>query len=226
MPELPDITAYVEALGERAGGATLVAVRLKSAFVLRSVHPPLEASHGRVLTAVRRLGKRIVLCLEEPAPPVFLVMLLMRAGRLSWVSSAPVLKGRRTLAAFDFTTGTAVLTEAGTTRRASLYVVEGTEALARHDPGGLEILAVDAGTFGQRLQRRNHTLKRALTDPSLLAGVGGAYADEILHHARLSPTALTQRLREDEVARLYVSSRHVLQTWTERAAYALGVGGS
>lgn len=212
MPELPDIAAYLEALEHRILGARMERVRLLSPFVLRSVDPPLAAASGRTVTGLRRLGKRIVIALEEE---LFVVLHLMIAGRLHWKS--PGSKGGRIgLAAFDFAAGTLLMTEAGTKRRAALHLARGEATLAEHDPGGLEVFAADLAAFRAALARENHTLKRVLTDPTILAGIGNAYSDEILHRARLSPVRQTRQLSEEESARLFEAARAVLQEWSER----------
>ena len=213
MPELPDITVYLEALRPRVEGRVLAGVRLSSPFLLRSVDPPLERCHGRHVVGLRRLGKRIVLELEGGYG---LVLHLMIAGRLHWKPPRAKIPRRLGLAAFDFEDGTLLLTEAGTQKRASLHVVCGEEALRRLDPGGLEVLEADRAAFDAALHRESHTLKRALTDPHLFSGIGNAYSDEILHRARLSPFKLTDALTDDESARLYEAVRGVLVEWTER----------
>lgn len=212
MPELPDLTVYIEALEARIRGATLRRVEIRTPFVLRTAEPPVEAVVGGRVRELRRIGKRIALGFE---PELWLVIHLMIAGRLQW-SAKPPRANRRTLAVFEFDTGTLVLTEAGTQRRASLHVVSGEEALAAHDPGGLEPLTATRAAFAQALRRENHTLKRALTDPRIFAGIGNAYSDEILHHAKLSPLALTQKLAPAEIERLHASTCRVLELWTER----------
>ncbi len=213
MPELPDVTVYVEALEARVRGATLERVRLASPFLLRSVEPPLAAAAGRRVVAVRRLGKRIVLALEDE---LFLVLHLMIAGRLHWRPAGARPPGKIGLAAFDFSTGTLVLTEAGTKKRAALHLARGAATLAAHDPGGLEVLEADAAAFAAALARESHTLKRALTDPTILSGVGNAYSDEILHRARLSPVKQTRQLTAEETERLFVATRATLLDWCER----------
>jgi len=213
VPELPDIEVYVEAIAGRAVGQPLVAVRLGSPFLLRSADPPIRAAEGKRVLAVRRLGKRIVLPLQDD---LFLVLHLMIAGRLHWKEAGAKLPGRVGLAAFDFPTGSLVLTEAGTKRRAALHLVRGEAALAALDRGGLEPLGASREAFEAALRRENHTLKRALTDPSLFSGIGNAYSDEILHRARLSPVKLTSRLEPDEVARLHAATQEVLAEWVER----------
>jgi formamidopyrimidine-DNA glycosylase len=213
MPELPDVLVYIEALEARIRGARLERVRLLRPFALRSVEPPLSAAAGREVRGLRRLGKRIVIHLHEE---LFLVLHLMVAGRLHWREPGTRPPGPRGLAAFDFSTGTLVMTEAGTRRRASIHLVQGATALRAHDPGGLEVLDGDLGDFRAALAREPHTLKRALTDPGILSGIGHAYADEILHRARLSPVTLSSRLSPDESRRLFEAARQVLVEWTER----------
>jgi formamidopyrimidine-DNA glycosylase len=213
VPELPDIEVYVEALARRTVGEPLRAVRLGSPFLLRSADPPLRAAEGKRVLAVRRLGKRIVLALEDD---LFLVLHLMIAGRLHWKEPGARLPGRVGLAAFDFPAGSLVLTEAGTKRRAALHLVRGEAGLAALDRGGLEPLGATPAAFEAALRRENHTVKRALTDPSLFSGIGNAYSDEILHRARLSPVKLTSRLLPDEVARLHAATQAVLAEWVAR----------
>jgi formamidopyrimidine-DNA glycosylase len=213
MPELPDIEVYVEALGARVVGAPLLGVRLGNPFLLRSADPPLSAAAGRRVVAVRRLGKRIVLVLEEE---LSLVLHLMIAGRLHWKEPGAKLPGRMGLAAFDFPAGTLVLTEAGTKRRASLHLVRGEAGVAALGRGGVEPLEATREAFAAALRAENHTLKRALTDPRLFSGIGNAYSDEILHRARLSPVKLTSRLADDEVVALFEATRAVLLEWTAR----------
>ena len=213
MPELPDVVVYVESLDRRIAGQRLDRVRLISPFVLRTVVPPLAAVEGRRVDTVRRLGKRIVICLEAE---LFLVLHLMIAGRLRWLERGQKLPARITLASFEFATGTVAFTEAGTKKRASLHVVQGEAALAAFDMGGLDVADAGLAAFRERLLRENHTLKRALTDPRLFSGIGNAYSDEILHRARLSPIALTQKLSPEEIARLHGAAREVLAEWTAR----------
>jgi formamidopyrimidine-DNA glycosylase len=213
MPELPDVETYLAALRPRIVGARLARVRLASPFVLRSVDPPLAAVAGRSVTGVRRLGKRIVIALEDE---LFLVLHLMIAGRLHWKSAGARTPGKIGLAAFDFETGTLVLTEAGTKRRAALHLVRGEAALREHDPRGLEPLEADLAAFRAALQAESHTLKRVLTDPRVLSGIGNAYSDEILHAARLSPVRLTRQLDDAEIARLFEAMRRTLTEWTAR----------
>jgi formamidopyrimidine-DNA glycosylase len=213
MPELPDLAVYVDALDTRVRGQVLNAVQIRNPFVLRTVDPPLDAVAGRTVTGVRRQGKRIVL---ELAGELFVVIHLMIAGRLRWLEAGRAAPARITLALFEFASGTLALTEAGTKRRASLHVMRGAAALAALDPGGLEIAEVDAKTFAARVRAENHTLKRALTDPRIVSGIGNAYSDEILHRARLSPIAHTAKLDDEAMARLYAAATAVLGEWTER----------
>lgn len=225
VPELPDITVYVEALQRRAVGSILRAVRLRSAFLLRSVEPSLEGFAGRRLTGLRTIGKRIVFCFAD-GDPLYLVLHLMIAGRMGWKDTpgAAIPGGKRGLAAFDFDSGSLLLTEAAPKKRASLMAVRGDDALRTLDPGGIDLFTADAGTFAARLLSANHTLKRALTDPRLVAGIGGAYADEILHRARLSPVQLTRRLDETELHRLFLAGRDVLSEWIHRLRAETGDG--
>jgi formamidopyrimidine-DNA glycosylase len=213
MPELPDIALYLHALRPRVVGHGITGVRLASPFLLRSVEPALPSAVGRRVLGLRRIGKRIVFELEDD---LFLVFHLMIAGRFRWKPAGAAVPGKVGLMAVDFDHGTLVLTEAGTKRQASLHVVAGTEALARHDPGGLEVLSADVAAFGAALRSETHTLKRALTDPHLFSGIGNAYSDEILHTARMSPFKRTDSLSDDDVSRLYESARQVLSYWTER----------
>jgi formamidopyrimidine-DNA glycosylase len=213
MPELPDIVVYIECLHPKVEGQTLDGVRLASPFLLRSVDPPISESRGRRVVGLRRLGKRIVFALE---PDLFLILHLMIAGRLQWKPRGTKPPGKVGLAAFDFSTGTLILTEAGSKRRASLYLVRGEEELARHDPGGLEVLDASEKQFLAALRRENHTLKRALTDPRLFSGIGNAYSDEILHRARLSPLALTHRLSDADAAHLFRATQETLLDWLDR----------
>lgn len=213
MPELPDITVYIEALGSRIIGQNLERVRIPKPFLLRSVDPPLSAANGKRVTGIHRMGKRIVIELEDD---LYLVIHLMIAGRLRWVPSGGKVPGKIGLAAFDFSNGTLILTEAGTKRRASLWIVRGEESLREFERGGLEVLDANLDQFTEPLLRENHTLKRSLTDPRLFSGIGNAYSDEILHRARLSPVKHTLRLTEEEIARLFDATRAVLLEWTER----------
>lgn len=213
MPELPDIEAYRAALDARIAGATLVELRIAHPFLLRSVEPAPSALAGARVAAIERLGKRLVLAFDGELSAV---LHLMIAGRLHWRDARKPLRSRAELAAFDFERGSLVLTEAGTKRRAALWLVEGPAALAAHDPGGLEPLTATPARFAEALTRENHTLKRALADPHLFSGIGNAYSDEILHAAGLSPLALTQRLAPAEIARLHAAVVATLTTWTER----------
>jgi formamidopyrimidine-DNA glycosylase len=209
MPELPDVTVYLESLEQRIGKARLLKVELLNPFLLRTAVPPLDAAAGKKVVKVSRIGKRIVITLEGE---LHLVIHLMIAGRLHW----PGKKTRGALALFHFDTGVLSLTEAGTKRRASLHLVQGEAALRAMDPGGLEVLETGLADFAVQLKKENHTLKRALTDPRLFSGIGNAYSDEILHRAKLSPVALTENLLDEEVKRLYEATRTVLQEWTGR----------
>lgn len=213
MPELPDITLYIEALQQRIHGRTLERLAIISPFLLRTADPPIGAACGLRVEHLRRLGKRIAVGFQTD---VWLVFHLMIAGRFQWRPHWPARPSRVTAALFDFGAGTLELTEAGTTKRASLHVVRGADALAAHDPRGLEIDAATFAEFRAALQRENHTLKRALTDPRLFSGIGNAYSDEILHRAQLSPVTLTTRLSDDEIARLHAATRGVLEEWTQR----------
>jgi formamidopyrimidine-DNA glycosylase len=213
VPELPDVVVYVEQLAARIVGQRLARVRTLNPFLLRTAEPPLSAVEGLVVVGVRRLGKRIVVALEGE---FYLVLHLMIAGRLRWLEAGTKPPGRITLALLEFATGTLAFTEAGTKRRASLHLVRGASALAAFDRGGLETQDADLSAFRERLQRENHTLKRALTDPQLFSGIGNAYADEILHRARLSPVALTQKLSPADSERLYAATRSILAEWITR----------
>jgi len=213
VPELPDVALYIEALERRILGARLVRIEIASPFVLRSVAPAPAELVGKRVTGLRRLGKRIAIGFEDE---LFAVLHLMIAGRLHFAERGAKRGGRRALFAFEFETGTLTLTEAGTKRRASLALVRGEAELAQHDPGGREPLEIDAAELARILRLENHTLKRALTDPRALSGIGNAYSDEILHRARLSPVALTQRLDDGEIARLHAAMQAVLREWIER----------
>ena len=221
MPELPDVTLYLEALQARILGATLERVRLLTPFLLRSVDPPLSAVTGKRVVGLRRIGKRLVIALEDD---LFLVIHLMIAGRLHWKAAGAKPPGKIGLAAFDFSTGTLLLTEAGTKRRASLEAVRGEAALRALDPGGIEVMDVSLEKFRASLTAENHTLKRTLTDPRVFSGVGNAYSDEIFHRARLSPVKLTQSVDDDEIRRLWEATRAVLAEWIERLRQDAGGG--
>lgn len=211
MPELPDIAAYIQALEPRVLNQRIQDIQLASPFLLRSVAPPLSEASGKNVIDLRRLGKRIVFCLEEN---LFLVIHLMIAGRFHWKEKRPK-PNRQTLALLVFPSGTLTLTEAGSKKRASMYVVRAND-LASHDPGGLEVLDADFGVFAARLTAENHTLKRALTDPHCFSGIGNAYSDEILHAARLSPLKLTKRLDDSEIRSLYEATQGTLRFWLEK----------
>lgn len=221
MPELPDITVYIEALKARIMGTRLERVRVAGPFLLRTVEPPIQSTEGKAVRELRRVGKRIAIGLEDD---LWLVLHLMIAGRLHWEGQKPT--GRKSsrgypgkkaiLAEFEFTSGKLSLTEAGSQRRASLHLVEGEAGLASLDPGGLEVLECTLAEFSAALTRANHTLKRALTDPRTFSGIGNAYSDEILHRAKLSPVTLTMRLSEAEIVRLFTATRETLTEWTER----------
>ena len=213
MPELPDVVVYCEALAKRVIGRRLLAVRIRNPFVLRTADPPIGSAEGQEVLDVRRQGKRIVLAL---ANDLFIAIHLMIAGRLRWIDAGQSGPSRITLALLDFATGTLALTEAGTKRRASIHLVHGGDALAALDANGLQIEGSSVEAFATRLRAENHTLKRALTDPHILSGVGNAYSDEILHRARLSPIAHTRRLDDDAIVRLHAAARDVLREWTER----------
>jgi formamidopyrimidine-DNA glycosylase len=213
MPELPDITVYIEALGKRILHQRLERVRVASPFLLRTASPPVASAEGKTVVELRRLGKRICIGLEND---IWLVLHLMIAGRLHWKKRDVKLSPPRGLAAFDFANGTLLWTEAGSKKRASLHVVAGEAGLAALDPGGLEVLDSDLDHFAAALTSANHTLKRALTDPRLFSGIGNAYSDEILFEARLSPLTLTQKLKRDEIERLFAATRASLGEWTER----------
>jgi formamidopyrimidine-DNA glycosylase len=213
MPELPDVTVYVERLAARATGQVLRRLQVFNPFVLRTAMPPIGSVEGKRVVGAERLGKRVVLRLEGE---LFLVLHLMIAGRLRWL--APGAKGaaRTALTRFDFDSGSLLFTEAGSQRRASLHLVQGREALSALDAGGIDVLGCDLATFAERLRSENHTLKRALTDPRLFSGIGNAYSDEILHRARLSPLTLSRALDDEAVRRLHTSARGLLTEWTER----------
>lgn len=213
MPELPDVSVYVEAIRTRVAGHQLVRTMVKSPFLLRSTAPPIGATAGKTVREVRRLGKQIAIGLDGG---LWLVLHLMIAGRLHWKTSAPKLGGRNILVAFEFDNGWMWLTEAGTQRRAALRVVEGDQGLQSLNAGGIEPLDASLDAFGSALRSSNHTLKRSLTDPHIFSGIGNAYSDEILHRAQLSPIAMSQKLTDDEVERLYDATRATLNEWTDR----------
>ena len=221
MPELPDVTVYLEALAARVRGARLERIRLANPFVLRSVDPGPAEVAGRAVTGFRRLGKRIVIALDGE---LFVLIHLMIAGRLHWKEAGAKLPGKIGLAALDFSTGTVTLTEAGTKRRAALHLVRGEAALAAHDPGGLELGEADPAAFRAAITRESHTLKRTLTDPRILSGIGNAYSDEILHRARLSPVRMTRQLAEEETTRLFEAAKATLADWIERLRREAGGG--
>jgi formamidopyrimidine-DNA glycosylase len=213
MPELPDITAYLEALETRILGARIEHVRVLNPFLLRTAEPALASVEGKQVVGLQRIGKRIVIELEQE---LFLVAHLMIAGRLHWLKPGAKAGGRNVLAVFELSTGTMTLTEAGTKRRAALHLVRGQAALRALDPGGIDVMSAEFAQFSQRLQRENHTLKRSLTDPHLFSGIGNAYSDEILHRAQLSPLAMSAQLSQTDSKRLYEAARAVLREWIDR----------
>jgi len=219
MPELPDVTVYVERIEAKLIGREIQRVRIVSPFVLRSVDPPIQEVEGRRVREARRIGKRIAIGLDGD---LWIVIHLMIAGRFRWLKPAAKIPGRLGLAAFDFDNGSLILTEAGTQRRASITLVRGEAALAEIDRGGAEPLEIDRNEFAARLTSENHTLKRSFTDPRLFSGIGNAYSDEIFHRARISPIKLTSRLAPDEIDRLYDATRTVLTEWTERLRQEAG----
>jgi formamidopyrimidine-DNA glycosylase len=221
MPEYPDVTVYIDCLRPRVVGQVLQRIRLASPFLLRTAVPPIEEAEGKRVLDLRRMGKRIIFCLEAD---LFLVLHLMIAGRLHWKEAGAKLAGKVGLAAFDFADGTLILTEAGSKKRASLHLLRGEAALAALDPGGLEVLDADLAAFHAVLLRENHTLKRSLTDPRFFSGIGNAYSDEILHAARLSPLALTHKLSAAEIARLFDAIKETLCGWAERIRREAGDG--
>ncbi|HJT99554.1 MAG TPA: DNA-formamidopyrimidine glycosylase family protein [Rhodanobacteraceae bacterium] len=221
MPELPDIEVYLDSLRERIEGRVLQAARLRNPFLLRTAVPPIADVEGRRVAGLRRIGKRIVIELEGG---LFLVIHLMIAGRLHWREPGAKREPRNALAAFELDAGTLYLTEAGSKRRASLHLVTGEDALRALDPGGLDVMTMSRDDFARALRARNHTLKRALTDPRILSGIGNAYSDEILHAAKLSPLALTSKLADEDIARLFVALRETLATWTRRLGEQAGTG--
>ena len=213
MPELPDVAAYITALEPRIVGQPIEQIRLASPFLLRTVQPPLESVEGRVVRELRRIGKRIVIGVDDD---LWLALHLMIAGRLHWRTAGAKLAGRQTLAAFDFASGSLVLTEAGSKRRASLHVFAGADSLRSLDAGGIDVFSSDLNLFRATLTAENHTLKRALTDPCLLSGIGNAYSDEILHAAQLSPLTLTQKMKPEEWEGLFAATRNTLKFWMDR----------
>jgi formamidopyrimidine-DNA glycosylase len=219
VPELPDLAVYLEALTGRIAGHVLNRVEVRGPFLLRSVEPPLESAFGRKVTEVRRVGKRIAIGFDNG---IWLVLHLMIAGRLHWREGRTHAASRKLLAAFEFDSGTLTLTEAGSQHRASLYAAGSRAELDAMDPGGLEVPGSDLAAFSEALRRENHTLKRALTDPRLFSGIGNAYSDEILHAARLSPVALTQKMTPDEMERLHGAAQQVLREWTGKIRAAAG----
>jgi len=221
MPELPDVTVYLEALAARIGGARLERIRLANPFVLRSVDPGPAEMAGLAVTGLRRLGKRIVIALEGER---FVLIHLMIAGRLHWKEAGAKLPGKIGLAALDFSTGTVTLTEAGSKRRAAIHLVRGELELAAHDRGGLELTDADPAVFRAAITRESHTLKRTLTDPRILSGIGNAYSDEILHRARLSPVRMTRQLSEEETTRLFEAAKATLADWIARLRDQAGGG--
>jgi formamidopyrimidine-DNA glycosylase len=221
VPELPDIEAYLAALRSRVVGERLTGIRIASPFLLRTAEPPLSLAEGKTVRELRRVGKRIAFGFENE---LWLVLHLMIAGRLHWRPVGAKLGGRQNLAAFDFANGSLVLTEAGSKRRASLQVVAGEEALRALDPGGIDIFSADLETFRRVLTAENRTLKRALTDPRFLSGIGNAYSDEILHSAQLSPITLTHKLTDEQWQRLFAATRETMQLWMDRLREQTGAG--
>jgi len=221
MPELPDIVAYSSALESRIVGQPLERIRLASPFLLRTAQPPITSVEGRIVRELRRIGKRIVIGVEND---LWLALHLMIAGRLHWRGPAAKLAGRQSLAAFDFPNGSLVLTEAGAKRRASLHILSGEESLRSVDPGGIDIFSSDLNSFRAVLTAENHTLKRALTDPRLVSGIGNAYSDEILHAAQLSPITLTHKLEPADWERLFAATRHTIELWVDRLRAGAGSG--
>jgi formamidopyrimidine-DNA glycosylase len=213
VPELPDIVAYIEALDRKIGGREITGVRIKSPFVVRSFEPPISSAVGHRVEGIRRMGKRIVIDLDRD---LHIVIHLMIAGRFLWKAAGAPLTNRIALAAFDFESGTLILTEAGTQKRASIHVVAGSAGLAEFDRGGLEVFEATVADFASRLRSENHTLKRSFTDPRLFSGIGNAYSDEILHRARMSPVQLTKNLKDDDIDRLFAATKQVLSEWTDR----------
>ena len=221
MPELPDITIYIEALERNLVGSRLEKIRIASPFLLRSIDPPLTSAHGKAVEAIRRIGKQIAIGLEDD---LFLVFHLMIAGRFHWKKPGAAVRGKTSLAGLDFEQGTLLLTEASSKKRTSLHVVRGRSSLAAFDRGGLEIFSSSIDQFTEALQRENHTLKRALTDPRLFSAIGNAYSDEILHRAGLSPLQLSRNLKGDDIPRLYEATKDVMREWIERLRSQTGTG--
>lgn len=221
MPELPDVTVYIEALSERVLNQPIQRIRIGSPFIVRSFDPRISAAEGKTVLALRRVGKRIVFDLEDD---LFLIVHLMIAGRFHWKPKGAKIARKYGQAAFDFANGTLLLTEAGTKKRASIYLVRGEAALREHDPGGLEVLDANISSFREALTRENHTLKRTLTDPHIFSGIGNAYSDEILHRAMLSPIRMTQRMTDSEIEKLYRAVRESLAEWVERLRKERGSG--
>ena len=219
MPELPDVELYIQALDSRVRGQRLDRLRLGNPFVVRSMDPPPSALEGRSVAALHRLGKRLVFAFDDE---LFLVLHLMIAGRLRWRERGAVIPGKVGLAAFDFPEGTLLLTEAGARRQASIHIVRGLDALHAHDPGGLEVLDASLAAFAECLRRENHTLKRAMTDPRIFSGIGNAYSDEILHAVRMSPMKLTSALTDEEIEKLYHTTRDTLRAWIDRLRHEAG----
>ena len=221
MPELPDVTVYIESLAPRILGQEIRGARAMNPFVLRTVTPPLSGVVGKRVRTISRLGKRIVVGTDDA---LYVVIHLMIAGRLRWREGGKTIAGKLAQASFDFEKGTLYLTEAGSKRRASIHVVDGADALAQFDRGGLEVLDADLADFAARLRSENHTLKRSLTDPRLFSGIGNAYSDELLHRAKMSPLQLTSRLTDDEIARLFEATKATLIDWTDRLRADVGDG--
>ena len=221
MPELPDVTVYIDALRPRILGQEILAARALNPFVLRTVAPPLSDAVGRRVRSISRLGKRIVIGADDA---LYIVIHLMIAGRLRWREGGKTIGGKLAQASFDFERGTLYLTEAGSKRRASIHVVQGADSLAQFDRGGLEVLDADIGDFAARLKGENHTIKRSLTDPRLFSGIGNSYSDEILHRAKMSPLTLTSRLTDEQIVQLFDATKATLIEWTERLRADVGDG--
>ena len=221
MPELPDVTVYIDTLRPRILGREIIAARVLNPFVLRTVNPPLSGAAGRRVRSISRLGKRIVIGAEDG---LYIVIHLMIAGRLRWREGGKTIGGKLAQAAFDFERGTLYLTEAGSKRRASIHVVQGADGLAQFDRGGLEVLDADVGDFAARLRSENHTLKRSLTDPRLFSGIGNSYSDEILHRAKMSPLTLTSKLTDEQIVELFDATKATLIDWTDRLRAEVGDG--